>query len=239
MESSDYIILKGSFDRDEGIKGQALSAGGSITWEADTLILKGKVSRPRVRLIIGILGLVGGLAAVIAGIMWLDDEFDIDLMHGRKGPSFVGALGIVGMIAGYNLAAWFADALLGKRVQWSIPIDRLTFDLWSKRGLNLSWQTESPNCTRFFCRRGDVEKLAGLVETMEKAAPLKDVVMLDAGPTKIMVIKEVQEITGLGLAETKDLVESCPAVIKKGLLENEAEAVMEKLRQAGATCEVK
>jgi hypothetical protein len=238
MENTDYIVLKGSFDRDEGVKGQALSAGGSITWEAGSLIINGKLSRPTPRLILGILGLVSGLAAVVALTVWLE-KFDIDLMDGRKGPSFVAAMAIVGMIIGFNLAAWIADVILGKRVHWSIPIEQLTFNLWSKRGLNLSWKTEPPNATRFFCRRGEIEKLAGLVEVMKKASPLLDVVMLEAGPSKILVIKEVQEITGLGLAETKEMVESCPAVIKKGLLKNEAEAIVEKLKKAGAACETR
>lgn len=74
---------------------------------------------------------------------------------------------------------------------------------------------------------------------MKKASPLNNVVLLDVGPAKISLINEVMRINGLSLAGATDLVEACPAVIRKGLPKFEAEAVAEKLRKAGAVCEVK
>jgi large subunit ribosomal protein L7/L12 len=53
------------------------------------------------------------------------------------------------------------------------------------------------------------------------------------------VIKVVREITGLGLKEAKDLVESAPAAIKEGVAKDEADEIMKKLEEAGASAEVK
>lgn len=66
-----------------------------------------------------------------------------------------------------------------------------------------------------------------------------DVVMTNFGAEKIKVIKVVREITGLGLAEAKALVEAIPAKIKEGLSAADAEALKAKLVEAGATVEVK
>lgn len=66
-----------------------------------------------------------------------------------------------------------------------------------------------------------------------------DVVMSSFGAEKIKVIKVVREITGLGLAEAKALVEGIPAKIKEGVSKDDAEAVMAKLVEVGATVEVK
>ena len=66
-----------------------------------------------------------------------------------------------------------------------------------------------------------------------------DVILTSAGANKIAVIKEVRGITGLGLKEAKDLVESAPANLKEGVSKEEAEAIKEKLTAAGATVEVK
>lgn len=65
-----------------------------------------------------------------------------------------------------------------------------------------------------------------------------NVVIKDAGPNKINVIKAVREVTTLGLKEAKDLVESAPATVKEGLAKAEAEAVAAKLKEAGATVEL-
>ena len=53
------------------------------------------------------------------------------------------------------------------------------------------------------------------------------------------MIKEVRAITGLGLKEAKDLVESAPAAVKEGASKDEAEEIKKKLEEAGATVEVK
>jgi len=66
-----------------------------------------------------------------------------------------------------------------------------------------------------------------------------DVVLTAAGASKINVIKEVRAITGLGLKEAKDLVESAPKAVKEGVAKDEADEIKGKLEEAGATVEVK
>ena len=66
-----------------------------------------------------------------------------------------------------------------------------------------------------------------------------DVVMTSFGGNKISVIKEVRAITGLGLKEAKELVESAPKAVKEGVAEAEANDIKEKLEAAGATVELK
>ena len=66
-----------------------------------------------------------------------------------------------------------------------------------------------------------------------------DVVMTSFGAQKVPVIKTVREITGLGLKEAKDLVEGVPATVKEGIAKDEADEVMKKLEEAGASVEVK
>ena len=66
-----------------------------------------------------------------------------------------------------------------------------------------------------------------------------DVVLTDAGASKINVIKEVRGITGLGLKEAKELVESAPKAIKEAAAKAEAEEIKEKLEAAGAKVELK
>lgn len=66
-----------------------------------------------------------------------------------------------------------------------------------------------------------------------------DVVMTSFGAKKINVIKEVRVLTGLGLKEAKELVESAPAAIKEAVSKDEAEDVKKKLEEAGATIEIK
>ncbi len=66
-----------------------------------------------------------------------------------------------------------------------------------------------------------------------------DVVLADAGSSKINVIKTVREITGLGLKEAKDLVEGAPKTIKEAVSKEEADDLKKKLEGAGAKVEVK
>lgn len=66
-----------------------------------------------------------------------------------------------------------------------------------------------------------------------------DVVMTSFGDNKVSAIKAVRAITGLGLKEAKDLVESAPAAIKEGVEKAEAEEVAKQLTEAGATAEIK
>jgi large subunit ribosomal protein L7/L12 len=66
-----------------------------------------------------------------------------------------------------------------------------------------------------------------------------DAVLTEVGANKILVIKAVRELTGLGLKEAKDLVDAAPKAVKEGVAKDEAEAAKEKLAEAGATVEVK
>jgi len=66
-----------------------------------------------------------------------------------------------------------------------------------------------------------------------------DVMLMEAGASKINVIKEVRAITGLGLKEAKDLVEGAPKAVKEGAAKAEAEEIKEKLEAAGAKVELK
>ena len=66
-----------------------------------------------------------------------------------------------------------------------------------------------------------------------------DVVLTDAGSSKIGVIKVVREITGLGLTEAKAMVEAAPKAIKEGVSKDDAKTIKEKLEAAGAKVELK
>ena len=66
-----------------------------------------------------------------------------------------------------------------------------------------------------------------------------DVILSAIGDKKIQVIKEVRTITGLGLKDAKDLVESAPKPIKEGVKKEEAEEIKKKIEEAGGTVEVK
>jgi len=66
-----------------------------------------------------------------------------------------------------------------------------------------------------------------------------DVVLTSFGENKVSVIKAVRTITGLGLKEAKDTVESAPAAVKEGVSKDEAEEVKKQLEEAGASVELK
>src|ERR687884_776776 len=66
-----------------------------------------------------------------------------------------------------------------------------------------------------------------------------DVVLSGAGDKKIQVIKVVRAVTGLGLKEAKDLVDSAPKPVKEGVAREEADSIKGQLEEAGATVEVK
>jgi len=66
-----------------------------------------------------------------------------------------------------------------------------------------------------------------------------DVVLVEAGPQKIKVLKEVRTITGLGLKEAKELVESLPKPLKEGVSKEEAEKIKQLLEGLGAKVEIK
>ncbi len=66
-----------------------------------------------------------------------------------------------------------------------------------------------------------------------------DVVLNEAGGQKIQVIKVVRAITGLGLKEAKDLVDSAPKAVKEGVTQEEADSIKAQLEEAGAAVEIK
>lgn len=74
-------------------------------------------------------------------------------------------------------------------------------------------------------------------EVVEKSS--FDVILKNAGPGKLTVVKVVKEITGLGLKEAKDLVDGAPKPVKEGISKIEAEEIAAKLKDAGAEVEVK
>ena len=85
----------------------------------------------------------------------------------------------------------------------------------------------------------------GVVAAAGAAAPAAeektefDVILTAAGASKLNVIKVVREVTGLGLKEAKDLVESAPKAVKEGLSKADAEALQKQLTDVGASVELK
>jgi len=66
-----------------------------------------------------------------------------------------------------------------------------------------------------------------------------DVILKEAGGTKLQVVKAVKELTGLGLKEAKDIVDSAPKAVKEGVSKSEAEGIQKALEEAGAVVELK
>ena len=66
-----------------------------------------------------------------------------------------------------------------------------------------------------------------------------DVILVEAGGSKLAVVKLVKDLTGLGLKESKDLVDSAPKALKEGVSKEEAEALKTQLEEAGAKVEIK
>ena len=77
----------------------------------------------------------------------------------------------------------------------------------------------------------------GAAEGGEKSS--FDVVLAAAGQSKISVIKVVRELSGLGLKEAKELVDSAPKAVKEGVAKDDAETIKSQLEEAGATVELK
>jgi large subunit ribosomal protein L7/L12 len=66
-----------------------------------------------------------------------------------------------------------------------------------------------------------------------------DVILTESGSSKISVIKVVREVTGLGLKEAKAVVDEAPKAVKEGISKEDAEALVAKLKEAGASAEIK
>jgi large subunit ribosomal protein L7/L12 len=84
-----------------------------------------------------------------------------------------------------------------------------------------------------------VAAAAGGVAAVAEEQTEFDVVLVGAGDKRINVIKVVREITGLGLKEAKDFVDALPKAVKEAIPKAEAEDVLKKLEEAGATAEIK
>ena len=80
---------------------------------------------------------------------------------------------------------------------------------------------------------------AGAATAGAEAKSEFDVILKDAGASKINVIKVVREATGLGLKEAKAIVDGAPAAVKEGVAAADAEALKAKLEEAGASVELK
>ena len=80
---------------------------------------------------------------------------------------------------------------------------------------------------------------AGAEEAAAEEKTEFDVILLSAGDKKIQVIKEVRAITGLGLKEAKELVESAPNAVKEGVTKDEAAKLKEQIEGAGGQVDVK
>ncbi len=78
----------------------------------------------------------------------------------------------------------------------------------------------------------------GAAEAAEEKTEF-DVILKEAGASKLGVIKVVREITGLGLKDAKDLVDNCPKTLKEAVSKEDAEQIVAKLKEAGAEAEMK
>jgi large subunit ribosomal protein L7/L12 len=79
---------------------------------------------------------------------------------------------------------------------------------------------------------------AAAAEVVEEKTAF-DVILVSGGASKLTVVKIVKELSGLGLKEAKDLVDSAPKAVKEGVSKAEAEEIATKLKEAGAEVEVK
>ena len=79
----------------------------------------------------------------------------------------------------------------------------------------------------------------GAEEAAQEEQSEFDVILTGAGEKKIQVVKVVREITGLGLKESKELVDEAPKPVKEKISKEEADAIKEKLEEAGASIEIK
>ena len=79
---------------------------------------------------------------------------------------------------------------------------------------------------------------AGAAEAAEEKTEF-DVILKDAGASKLNVIKVVRAVTGLGLKDAKDLVDNCPKTLKEAVSKEDAEKMVAELKEAGAEAEMK
>ena len=105
---------------------------------------------------------------------------------------------------------------------------------------------ESISCHRCFDfpQCGEIAYFSAVAGVAAAAAPVEektefDVILKAAGASKLNVIKVVRELTGLGLKEAKELVESAPKTLKEAVSKETAEDIAKQLKDAGAEVEVK
>ena len=79
---------------------------------------------------------------------------------------------------------------------------------------------------------------AGAAEAVEEKTEF-DVILKNAGASKLNVIKVVRAVTGLGLKDAKDLVDNCPKTLKEAVSKEDAEKMVAELKEAGADAEMK
>ena len=79
---------------------------------------------------------------------------------------------------------------------------------------------------------------AAAAEAVEEKTEF-DVILKDAGASKLNVIKVVRAVTGLGLKDAKDLVDNCPKTLKEAVSKEDAEKMIAELKEAGAEAEMK
>ena len=84
-----------------------------------------------------------------------------------------------------------------------------------------------------------IEPAAGGAAAAAEEKTSFDVVLKAAGANKLAIVKLVKELTGLGLKEAKDMVDSAPSAIKEGIAKADAEAMKKQLEEAGAEVELK
>jgi len=80
---------------------------------------------------------------------------------------------------------------------------------------------------------------AGAAAPAEEEKTEFNVILKDVGAEKIKVIKVIREVTGLGLKEAKDLVDNAPSTVKENVSKEEAASIEAKLKEVGATVEIK
>lgn len=80
---------------------------------------------------------------------------------------------------------------------------------------------------------------AAAAEAADDSDAEVSVILASAGANKVQVLKVVKDITGLGLKETKELVDGAPKAVKEGIKKEEAEELKKKLEEVGATVEIK
>ena len=118
--------------------------------------------------------------------------------------------------------------------------EKITAIIESVKGLTV---LELKELIDTYCEEFGVSAVAAAAPAAAAAAPAAeekfDVILAEAGATKMQVIKIVKEITGLGLKEAKAIVDGAPKAIKEKVSQAEADDIKKKLEEAGAKVEVK